>query len=98
MAPEYDSLDVQSVQESSFFEGGSPVKIHGKFRDWRGLAITRAVRNEDTKLSAQGRDRVVERIDLISPPAVQKEKRNAGARIAIIDAGRAGDIGEGRVQ
>src|SRR5437763_15954529 len=62
------------------------MKMRVETIDRRRRAVAGAIGNDDAAARRKRRDRPIERIDLVSPAAVEKQKRRALSALTVVDA------------
>src|SRR5262245_28985370 len=98
VSPKSCPLDTKRVEEPQRLFRCTLVKVHRKRSDLRGAAITRAIRYQNVAPGAERGDLPAEVVDFVTPAAVQEDERRPAAGLPIIDARRAYNFDESRVQ
>lgn len=86
MTPEDGAIEAQCIENSGCLGGGPTVKIKRHVAgDASGMAVARAIWDQNAELALEGLDLAVERIDRIAPAAMKENKQFAVAKFAVVD-------------
>src|SRR6266849_1237119 len=71
VAPQSSSLDAEGIEKGNRFVRSPSVKIEKHVAgNLRGMAVARAVGDQDSKLVLKRRDLTIERVHFVTPPAM----------------------------
>ncbi len=99
MTPEDGAINAEYIEKSRCLDGGPTVKIKRHIAgDASGMAVARAIWDQNAKLALECRDLAVKRIDRIAPAAMKENKRFAVAKFAVVDGDRAESGGVRRLR
>ena len=88
MSPEQGIANSEGVKKAEGFLGSTKMKIWAELGGLGGKSIAAAVRDEHT-IVREGRQLLIDGIDVVTPATMQKNKRRASSEFPVMNLNRA---------